>query len=194
MYSTLFCCFFQLHHSPPSPSALKANHRSSNIVQKCYPQYFLRLTNEILLVFVCENHFVDHPTVPFHPPRASSYLKHSQYTHRLSSASNNTTRFSVFRFLYQNKFPCQTIFVQRKTPFAFVLAIHIHLFSRKIQKQRSEQPSLCLSHDGEHIDFCDIGLRELRYKAVGIFSRRPFGGKIYTVEIEGIAEWRDKEF
>lgn len=33
------------------------------------------------------------------------------------------------------------------------LHTHVHLFSRQIQKQRSEQPSLYSSHDGEHIDF-----------------------------------------
>jgi hypothetical protein len=165
MYSTLFAAFFQPSPPVPFPPLLRQTTVHQISSENAIPENILSsniLTNEILLVFVCENHFVDHP--PSFCTRSSffpfeAFTIHTPFVIRFSHQQHNPffgLSFSVSKQISLPNNLCPT-----RNPhhsFAFVLAIHIHLFSRKIQKQRSEQPSLCLSHDGEHIDFCDIGL------------------------------------
>lgn len=114
------------------------------------------LTNENPFSFCLRKSFCCPPSD--YPCRCSPrFWKHTIHT-PFVIRSNSTTRF-----LYQNKFPWQAIFVLRSSTPLLHLRIHVHLFSRKIQKQRSEQPSLCCSsHDGEYIDFAILGTERSR--------------------------------
>lgn len=131
---------------------------------------FSRLTSlqmKILLVFVCENHSVVHPKIPFASPFFPFGAYSSINTHRLSSARTVQPVFGSFVFRIETNFPAKQSSSNKNPP-----RIHNHLFSRKIQKQRSEQPSLCLGYDGESILRVLLkSERELRWKQFNAFSR-----------------------
>lgn len=152
----------------------KANHRSSNIVRKCYPREYFLLTNENPFSFCLRKSFCCPPlsATSFGSSR-STFWEHTIHT-PFVIRSNSTTRFLVFRFLYQNKFPWQAIFVLRNFNHLLLhLGIHVHLFSRKIQKQRSEQPSfaLAMTVNTSILLFLGSGSRSVeRWKAIEAFS------------------------
>lgn len=179
MYSTLFCAAFSAFPHLPMPFCMVKQttvHQilSENaILENVFSSHIL--TNENPFSFCLRKSFRCPPKNPlcfaFLPVWSIQQYKHTPFVIR----SNSTTRFRILRFSYRTNFPAKQSSSNKNPP-----RIHNHLFSRKIQKQRSEQPSLCLGYDGESI----LGVllkseRELRWKQFNAFSRPAIQMEIY---------------
>lgn len=124
---------------------------------------------KILLVFVCENHFVVHPKKSSFVCFCFVFLYIRNMLHNTNAICHPLERHNPF---YQSfVFCCFSVSKQISLPSISCRSdifppIHYrisnHLFSSNFQKQRSEWPSFDLKHDGELIDFTMFSRKHLR--------------------------------